>query len=87
MIDLIVFFFFPYFFFFFFFFFLVLIIFFFFFFFFFFFMYLTQHRIASNDSQTEKVLILEFMDAIHLNDLESPEAFGVDKLKLVEEIS
>jgi hypothetical protein len=50
-------------------------------------MYLTQHRIASNDSQTEKVLILEFMDAIHLNDLESPEAFGVDKLKLVEEIS
>jgi hypothetical protein len=59
----------------------------FFFFFFFFFMYLTQHRIASNDSQTEKVLILEFMDAIHLNDLESPEAFGVDKLKLVEEIS
>ncbi|GLT54362.1 hypothetical protein SLA2020_275650 [Shorea laevis] len=36
---------------------------------------------------TEKVLILEYMDGIRLNDLESLEAFGVDKQKLVEEIT
>lgn len=35
----------------------------------------------------EKVLILEYMDGIRLNDLESLEAFGVDKQKLVEEIT
>ncbi|XP_047340558.1 uncharacterized protein LOC124944128 [Impatiens glandulifera] len=36
---------------------------------------------------TEKVLILEFMDGIRLNDNESLESFGVDKQKLVEEIT
>ncbi|KAL4625109.1 hypothetical protein ACB092_05G000400 [Castanea dentata] len=36
---------------------------------------------------TEKVLILEYMDGIRLNDLESLEAFGVNKQKLVEEIT
>lgn len=36
---------------------------------------------------TEKVLILEYMDGIRLNDSESLEAFGVDKQKLVEEIT
>lgn len=36
---------------------------------------------------TEKVLILEYMDGIRLNDLETLEAFGVDKQKLVEEIT
>ncbi|XP_023916925.2 uncharacterized protein LOC112028464 isoform X3 [Quercus suber] len=36
---------------------------------------------------TEKVLILEYMDGIRLNDLESLEAFGVNKEKLVEEIT
>ncbi|KAL7001850.1 hypothetical protein U1Q18_002998 [Sarracenia purpurea var. burkii] len=36
---------------------------------------------------TEKVLILEYMDGIRLNDFESLEAFGVDKKKLVEEIT
>ncbi|KAL0009649.1 hypothetical protein SO802_004757 [Lithocarpus litseifolius] len=35
----------------------------------------------------EKVLILEYMDGIRLNDLESLEAFGVNKQKLVEEIT
>ncbi|XP_057477288.1 uncharacterized protein LOC130764990 [Actinidia eriantha] len=36
---------------------------------------------------TEKVLLLEFMDGIRLNDYESLEALGVDKQKLVEEIT
>ncbi|KAI4316173.1 hypothetical protein L6164_024179 [Bauhinia variegata] len=36
---------------------------------------------------TEKVLILEYMDGIRLNDSESLEAFGVDKQKIVEEIT
>ncbi|KAF1885660.1 hypothetical protein Lal_00039508 [Lupinus albus] len=36
---------------------------------------------------TEKVLVLEYMDGIRLNDLESLEAFGVDKQKIVEEIT
>ncbi|KAJ1698222.1 hypothetical protein LUZ63_006734 [Rhynchospora breviuscula] len=36
---------------------------------------------------TEKVLILEYMDGIRLNDNESLEAHGVDKQKLVEEIT
>ncbi|KAK4591570.1 hypothetical protein RGQ29_021679 [Quercus rubra] len=36
---------------------------------------------------SEKVLILEYMDGIRLNDLESLEAFGVNKQKLVEEIT
>ncbi|KAL2974861.1 hypothetical protein AAZX31_14G126500 [Glycine max] len=36
---------------------------------------------------TEKVLVLEYMDGIRLNDLESLEAYGVDKQKLVEEIT
>ncbi|XP_002527984.2 uncharacterized protein LOC8282084 [Ricinus communis] len=36
---------------------------------------------------SEKVLILEYMDGIRLNDLESLEAYGVDKQKVVEEIT
>ncbi|XP_027329559.1 uncharacterized protein LOC113845985 isoform X2 [Abrus precatorius] len=36
---------------------------------------------------TEKILILEYMDGIRLNDLESLEAFGVNKQKIVEEIT
>ncbi|XP_073019567.1 uncharacterized protein [Primulina eburnea] len=36
---------------------------------------------------TEKVLILEYMDGVRLNDSESLEALGVDKQKLVEEIT
>ncbi|CAD6217093.1 unnamed protein product [Miscanthus lutarioriparius] len=36
---------------------------------------------------TDKVLILEYMDGIRLNDNDSLEAFGVDKQKLVEEIT
>ncbi|KAJ9702215.1 hypothetical protein PVL29_004113 [Vitis rotundifolia] len=36
---------------------------------------------------TEKVLILEYMDGIRLNDCESLKAFGIDKQKLVEEIT
>lgn len=36
---------------------------------------------------TEKVLILEYMNGIRLNDSESLEAFGVDKQKIVEEIT
>ncbi|XP_058113531.1 uncharacterized protein LOC131256618 [Magnolia sinica] len=36
---------------------------------------------------SEKVLILEYMDGIRLNDHESLEAFGVDKQKIVEEIT
>ncbi|KAE9588953.1 hypothetical protein Lal_00012681 [Lupinus albus] len=36
---------------------------------------------------TEKVLVLEYMDGIRLNDLESLDAFGVDKQKIVEEIT
>ncbi|KAG6649392.1 uncharacterized protein LOC122315961 [Carya illinoinensis] len=36
---------------------------------------------------TEKVLILEYMDGIRLNDLESLEAFGVNKQNLVKEIT
>ncbi|KAL3498205.1 hypothetical protein ACH5RR_040937 [Cinchona calisaya] len=36
---------------------------------------------------TEKVLILEYMDGVRLNDLESLQALGVDKQRLVEEIT
>ncbi|KAF5177129.1 Abc1 family protein [Thalictrum thalictroides] len=36
---------------------------------------------------SEKVLILEYMDGIRLNDSELLEAFGVDKKKVVEEIT
>lgn len=36
---------------------------------------------------TEKVLILEYMDGVRLNDAESLQALGVDKQKLVEEIT
>ncbi|GAB2276038.1 hypothetical protein Dimus_010780 [Dionaea muscipula] len=36
---------------------------------------------------TEKVMILEYMDGVRLNDFESLEALGVDKQKLVEEIT
>ncbi|KAI5673036.1 hypothetical protein M9H77_13400 [Catharanthus roseus] len=36
---------------------------------------------------TEKVLILEYMDGVRLNDIDSLEALGVDKQKLVEEIT
>ncbi|KAI8547718.1 hypothetical protein RHMOL_Rhmol07G0217500 [Rhododendron molle] len=36
---------------------------------------------------TERLLVLEYMDGIRLNDTESLEAFGVDKQKLVEEIT
>ncbi|KAG8636469.1 uncharacterized protein LOC110602898 [Manihot esculenta] len=36
---------------------------------------------------TEKVLILEYMDGIRLNDNESLEAYGVDKQSVVEEIT
>ncbi|KAL5558780.1 hypothetical protein UlMin_034991 [Ulmus minor] len=36
---------------------------------------------------TEKVLVLEYMDGIRLNDSETLEAFGVDKQKIVEEIT
>ena len=33
------------------------------------------------------MLILEYMDGIRLNDVESLDAFGVDKQKIVEEIT
>lgn len=36
---------------------------------------------------TEKVLILEYMDGIRLNDSASLEAYGIDKQKIVEEIT
>ncbi|KAG6485207.1 hypothetical protein ZIOFF_053740 [Zingiber officinale] len=36
---------------------------------------------------TEKVLILQYMDGIRLNDVQSLDALGVDKQKLVEEIT
>ncbi|XP_055960408.1 uncharacterized protein LOC126667228 isoform X2 [Mercurialis annua] len=36
---------------------------------------------------SEKVLLLEYMDGIRLNDRESLEAYGVDKQKVVEEIT
>ncbi|XP_074564879.1 uncharacterized protein LOC141821355 [Curcuma longa] len=36
---------------------------------------------------TEKVLILQYMDGIRLNDIESLNALGVDKQNLVEEIT
>ncbi|PIN15324.1 putative unusual protein kinase [Handroanthus impetiginosus] len=36
---------------------------------------------------TEKVLVLEYMDGVRLNDSESLQALGVDKQKLVEEIT
>ncbi|GAB2222960.1 hypothetical protein Droror1_Dr00017092 [Drosera rotundifolia] len=36
---------------------------------------------------TEKVMILEYMDGVRLNDRESLEALGVNKQKLVEEIT
>ncbi|XP_077238547.1 ABC1 family protein [Tasmannia lanceolata] len=36
---------------------------------------------------SEKVLVLEFMDGIRLNDNESLDALGIDKQKLVEEIT
>lgn len=36
---------------------------------------------------SERVLILEYMDGIRINDRESLAAYGVDKQKLVEEIT
>ncbi|CAN6877393.1 unnamed protein product [Brassica oleracea var. botrytis] len=36
---------------------------------------------------SESVLIIEYMDGIRLNDVESLDAFGVDKQKIVEEIT
>ncbi|PKA51417.1 putative aarF domain-containing protein kinase [Apostasia shenzhenica] len=36
---------------------------------------------------SEKVLVLQYMDGIRLNDTQSLEAYGVDKQKLVEEIT
>ncbi|OAY83343.1 putative aarF domain-containing protein kinase 1 [Ananas comosus] len=36
---------------------------------------------------SEKVLVLQYMDGIRLNDNESLEAYGVDKQRLVEEIT
>ncbi|XP_022936672.1 uncharacterized protein LOC111443195 [Cucurbita moschata] len=36
---------------------------------------------------TEKVLILEYMDGIRLNDSASLEAYGIDKQKIVEDIT
>lgn len=36
---------------------------------------------------TEKVLVLEYMDGIRLNDLDSLEAYGVNKQNIVEEIT
>ncbi|KAL7159655.1 hypothetical protein ABFS83_01G042700 [Erythranthe nasuta] len=36
---------------------------------------------------TERVLVLEYMDGVRLNDSESLQAMGVDKQKLVEEIT
>ncbi|XP_020275190.1 uncharacterized protein LOC109849732 [Asparagus officinalis] len=36
---------------------------------------------------TEKVLILQYMDGIRLNDAESLDAYGIDKQKVVEEIT
>ncbi|KAL0916643.1 hypothetical protein M5K25_014171 [Dendrobium thyrsiflorum] len=36
---------------------------------------------------SEKILVLEYMDGIRLNDIESFEAYGIDKQKLVEEIT
>ncbi|XP_010432830.1 PREDICTED: uncharacterized protein LOC104717024 [Camelina sativa] len=36
---------------------------------------------------SESVLILEYMDGIRLNDVEALDAFGVDKQKIVEEIT
>ncbi|KAM7263215.1 hypothetical protein ACFE04_000898 [Oxalis oulophora] len=36
---------------------------------------------------TETVLVLEYMDGIRLNDTETLESFGVDKQKIVEEIT
>ncbi|CAH2044376.1 unnamed protein product [Thlaspi arvense] len=36
---------------------------------------------------SESVLILEYMDGFRLNDMESLDAFGVDKQKIVEEIT
>ncbi|XP_073014376.1 uncharacterized protein [Typha latifolia] len=36
---------------------------------------------------SEKVLILQYMDGIRLNDMELLDAYGVDKQKLVEEIT
>ncbi|KAL0330094.1 UNVERIFIED_CONTAM: AarF domain-containing protein kinase [Sesamum radiatum] len=38
-------------------------------------------------TSSEKVLILEYMDGVRLNDSESLQALGVDKQKLVEEIT
>ncbi|KAL0393838.1 UNVERIFIED_CONTAM: AarF domain-containing protein kinase [Sesamum latifolium] len=38
-------------------------------------------------TSTEKVLILEYMDGVRLNDSESLQELGVDKQKLVEEIT
>jgi aarF domain-containing kinase len=36
---------------------------------------------------TERVLVLQYMDGIRLHDNDSLEAYGVDKKKLVEEIT
>lgn len=36
---------------------------------------------------TEKVIILEYMDGVRLNDFDALQALGVDRKRLVEEIT
>jgi ABC1 atypical kinase-like domain len=50
-------------------------------------MFLLSLTYYNNKQSTEKVLIMEYMDGIRLNDKDSLEAYGVDKQKLVEEIT
>lgn len=50
-------------------------------------MFLLRLTYQNNKQSTEKVLIMEYMDGIRLNDKDSLEAHGVDKQKLVEEIT
>lgn len=54
-------------------------------------LYMLAHVIYSKMlhqlQSTEKVLILEYMDGIRLNDSESLEAFAIDKQKIIEEIT
>lgn len=47
----------------------------------------TIHSCCFQWQSTEKVLVLEYMDGIRLNDTEALEAFGVNKQKIVEEIT
>lgn len=48
---------------------------------------MTLNLVFFQGKSTEKVLILEFMDGIRLNDFESLDSFGVNKQKIVEEIT